>query len=106
MVTSLTEEKSIVTYVLEKGREKDARFAMDVSLSYEGRAGHCDRNKIKGKLSVNIQTESHAISTYKIIFNKISYSHNASNEILPHYTINSWMFWSLVQELLLITRKR
>jgi hypothetical protein len=72
VATGLTEDKSIVTYVLEKGREKDARLAMDVSLRYKGTAGHCDRNKIKGKLSVNKQREFHAFSTYKILVNKIS----------------------------------
>jgi len=82
-----------------------ARTAMDVSLRHKGTAGNCDRHKIKGNLSVNKQRESHAFSTYKILVNKISYSHNACNEILQNYTINSWMFWSLVQELLLITRE-
>ena len=69
-----------------------ARTAMDVSLKYKGTAEHCDRRKIKGELSVNKQRESHAFSTYKILVSKISHSHNASKEILPHYTINSWMF--------------
>jgi len=39
-----------------------APTAMDVSLRYKGTAGHCDRHKIKGKLSVKKQRETHAFS--------------------------------------------
>jgi hypothetical protein len=80
-----------------------ARTTLDVSLRYTGTAGHCCSHKIKKKLTVNKYRESHAFLTYKILVNKISYSHNASYEILPHYTINSWLFWSLCQVFVFIT---
>lgn len=77
---------------------------MDACLRYKGTGGNRDSHKIKGKLTVNEQGSPTLVSSYKIVVNKISYSHEAPHETFPHYNINSWMFWYLVQVLVLITR--